>query len=141
MWIMTPRTWLVLTFVVLLPACATNPVTGKRQLTLVSEAQEIELGRQAAEQVEQSIGLVDDAPLQAYVNRVGTALAAESERPRLPWAAAVQEARGAQGRGARAARALRHPVVGGPERVQDDTTSAPHCANPLSPASTGETCA
>jgi predicted Zn-dependent protease len=86
MWIMTPRTWLVLTFVVLLPACATNPVTGKRQLTLVSEAQEIELGRQAAEQVEQSIGLVDDAPLQAYVNRVGTALAAESERPRLPWA-------------------------------------------------------
>jgi predicted Zn-dependent protease len=83
---MTPRAWLILALVVLLPACATNPVTGKRQLSLVSEAQEIAMGRQGAAEVGQSIGLVEDAPLQAYVNRVGTTLAAESERPALPWA-------------------------------------------------------
>jgi predicted Zn-dependent protease len=66
-------------------ACALNPATGERQLALISEAQEIELGRQAARQVEQTIGLVDDPALQAYVERVGKGLAAASERPSLPW--------------------------------------------------------
>jgi predicted Zn-dependent protease len=70
---------------VALPACATNPITGERQLTLISETQEIQLGREAAEEAEQSIGLVDDVTLQAYVERIGSALAKTSERPELPW--------------------------------------------------------
>ena len=65
--------------------CATNPVTGERQLSLISEGQEIEMGQQASQEVEASIGLVEDAGLQAYVSRVGKALAARSERPQLPW--------------------------------------------------------
>ena len=69
----------------LLGACATNPVTGKREISLVSEGQEIQMGQQAAQEVEQSIGLVDDARLQEYVRRVGNKLAAASERPQLPW--------------------------------------------------------
>ncbi len=68
-----------------LAACATNPVTGERQLALISEAQEIQLGREAAQQAEQSIGLVDDAELQEYVHKIGIALAKSSERPALPW--------------------------------------------------------
>lgn len=70
---------------VLTATCARNPVTGERQLALVSEAQELELGKRSAEQVRASIGLVDDPELQAYVQRVGKALAANSERPDLPW--------------------------------------------------------
>jgi predicted Zn-dependent protease len=66
-------------------ACATNPVTGERQLSLISESQEIEMGRQAAAEAEQSIGLVNDATLQQYVQRIGTSLARDSERPNLPW--------------------------------------------------------
>ena len=66
-------------------ACATNPVTGKRQLALVSEAQEIEMGRQAAQQVAQTLGFIEDEGLQALVQRVGGRLAADSERPSLPW--------------------------------------------------------
>jgi predicted Zn-dependent protease len=66
-------------------SCATNPVTGERQLSLISEAQETEMGQQASQEVEASIGLVEDAGLQSYVSRVGTALAARSERPQLPW--------------------------------------------------------
>jgi predicted Zn-dependent protease len=66
-------------------ACATNPVTGKRQLALVSEAQEIEMGRQAAQQVAQTLGFIEDQGLQALVQRVGGRLAADSERPSLPW--------------------------------------------------------
>jgi predicted Zn-dependent protease len=68
-----------------LTACATNPVTGKPMLSLVSEQQEIEMGRQAAQEAEQSIGLVNDPALQAYVQKVGAELAASSERPELPW--------------------------------------------------------
>jgi predicted Zn-dependent protease len=66
-------------------ACATNPVTGKRQLALVSEAQEIQMGQQASREVAQTLGLVDDQRLQALVSRVGKQLAADSERPSLPW--------------------------------------------------------
>lgn len=65
--------------------CATNPVTGERQLDLIGESGEIEMGRQAAQDVERSIGLVDDQALQDYVHRIGTAMAAQSERPNLPW--------------------------------------------------------
>jgi predicted Zn-dependent protease len=54
-------------------------------LALISEAQEIQLGREAAQQAEQSIGLVDDTELQRYVHEIGIALAKTSERPALPW--------------------------------------------------------
>lgn len=66
-------------------ACATNPVTGERQFSLVSESQEVAMGQQAAVEVRQTIGLVEDRGLQSYVAETGLALARTSERPRLPW--------------------------------------------------------
>jgi predicted Zn-dependent protease len=66
-------------------ACARNPVTGKSELSLISEDQEIAMGRQAAQEVAQSVGLYHDQKAQDYVARVGKALAAKSERPNLPW--------------------------------------------------------
>lgn len=72
-------------------ACATNPVTGKPQLALITESQEISMGREGAQQVEQSLGLVDDPALQGYVHRIGSELAAVSERPNLPWTFRVVE--------------------------------------------------
>jgi predicted Zn-dependent protease len=68
-----------------LAACATNPVTGRRELSLISESQEIEMGRQAAAEVRQGMGLVPDSALQGYVRDIGLRLAAASERPQLPW--------------------------------------------------------
>jgi predicted Zn-dependent protease len=67
------------------PACARNPVTGQMQLALIPEAQEIEMGRQAAGEVARSIGLVEDQALQSYVRDVGLPMAQASERPELPW--------------------------------------------------------
>jgi predicted Zn-dependent protease len=66
-------------------ACATNPATGKRQLALIGEEQEIQMGREAAASVAQTIGLVDDKALQAYVAQIGQRAAEASERPNLPW--------------------------------------------------------
>ena len=75
----------IVAFSALLAGCATNPVTGERQLALVSEPQELEMGKQAAEETRKGIGVVKDDGLQAYVQSVGTKLAAHSERPQLPW--------------------------------------------------------
>lgn len=70
----------------LLQACAVNPATGARELSLVSEAQEIQLGRQAdPSATAQFGGLYPDDDLQAYVSSLGNSLAAVSERPDLPW--------------------------------------------------------
>ncbi|MGE0443200.1 MAG: M48 family metalloprotease [Gemmatimonadales bacterium] len=68
-----------------LVACATNPVTGRRELSLISESQEIQMGQQAAAEVRQSMGLVPDSALQQYVRSIGLAMAKKSERPNLPW--------------------------------------------------------
>jgi predicted Zn-dependent protease len=65
--------------------CARNPVTGKNELSLVSEDQEIQMGKEAAQQVEQSIGFYKDPALQAYVSGIGMKMAKASERPELPW--------------------------------------------------------
>jgi predicted Zn-dependent protease len=81
----------VLAGLLLVAGCATNPVTGRTQLSLVSEGQEIAMGQEAAKSVEQSIGLVDDAGLQSYVSQLGMTLARRSQRPNLPWRFAVVE--------------------------------------------------
>jgi predicted Zn-dependent protease len=65
--------------------CVLNPATGERQLALVSEAQEIRMGRETDPQIAASLGVYDDPELQAYVQRLGETLAALSERPNLPW--------------------------------------------------------
>ena len=65
--------------------CARNPVTGKSELSLVSESQEIEMGRQSAQQVAQTIGYYDDAAVKSYVSSIGMKMAKASERPNLPW--------------------------------------------------------
>jgi predicted Zn-dependent protease len=67
-------------------ACAVNPATGRRELMLVSEQQEIQMGQEADPQVVAAYGLVDDPELQEYVSGIGQRLAAVSERPELPWA-------------------------------------------------------
>ena len=65
--------------------CAVNPATGKNQLMLVSEDQEIAMGRQADSAVVTSIGLYPDPVWQRYIQQFGARIAATSERPNLPW--------------------------------------------------------
>ena len=65
--------------------CALNPATGKNQLMMVSEDQEIAMGRQADTAVIASIGLYPDPVWQRYIQQFGARIAATSERPNLPW--------------------------------------------------------
>ncbi len=77
----TATTVLLLT----LAACAVNPATGRRELMLVSEGQEVQMGMSSDPQVTAAYGLVDDPALQDYVSRLGMDIARASERPQLPW--------------------------------------------------------
>jgi predicted Zn-dependent protease len=82
--------WLTPIWVALaLAACATNPATGERQFTLMSEAQEVQIGREADVEIRREMGVYEDADLQRYVNGIGQRLAKASERPELPWSFAV----------------------------------------------------
>src|SRR5438309_1961579 len=65
--------------------CAVNPATGARQLMLISESQEIAMGRDYDQQVAASIGLYADTAWQRWIQQFGARLAASSERPNLPW--------------------------------------------------------
>ena len=66
-------------------ACATNPVTGKRQMSLLSEAEELAIGQQMDTEIRREMGVYDDASLQRYVSDIGEQLARRSHRPNLPW--------------------------------------------------------
>lgn len=65
--------------------CARNPVTGKSQVVLMSEQQEIAMGKAADPQIVAQFGLYPDSSLQRYISRHGQALAKISHRPKLQY--------------------------------------------------------
>src|SRR5688572_11469174 len=71
--------------VAIVVSCATNPVTGKRELSLMSEGQEISIGKENHPQILAEMGQYSDPELQRYVSDIGQRLAKTSERPTLPW--------------------------------------------------------
>lgn len=66
-----------------LSSCATNPVTGKQDFMMISEEQEINLGKQYHQEVLKEYKLYNDPQLQAYVTRLGEELAQKSHRNNL----------------------------------------------------------
>ena len=58
-------TLLIACLSLLLAACATNPVSGRREVALMSEQQELAIGREMAPKVLQAYGKYDDDALQA----------------------------------------------------------------------------
>lgn len=82
---MSPRLLMLILAVLVLGGCAANPVTGKKDFVMMSEAQEMALGRQASEQIAQQMSMLEDPKLQAYVQRIGEQLARESHRNNIPY--------------------------------------------------------
>ena len=77
---MRKATIILLLSFVFLAGCSVNPVTGKRELVMMSTAQEIEMGKQNYAPMQQSQGGAYDVDpeLTAYVQRVGSKVAAQS---------------------------------------------------------------
>ncbi len=76
-----------------LSGCVTNPVTGRSQLILMSEQQEVQVDKQhGPHQLSADYGAVQDARLNAYVESVGKALVAHAHRPRVPYSFRVVNA-------------------------------------------------
>ena len=72
----------------LLGACGSpvlNPVTGQTERSVMSEAEEIEAGRKAHDEVLQQYGRLDNPRVQALVAELGQRLARQSHRANLPW--------------------------------------------------------
>jgi predicted Zn-dependent protease len=76
-------TSILLSSAALLTGCSTNPVSGKNELALMSEAEEVQAGQQAHQEVLAKTPPYQNAVLQAYVNRVGQMIAAQSPRNNL----------------------------------------------------------
>lgn len=83
---MRPYRLLIPLIALLAVACTINPATGRREINIVSESQEIALGQQSHRQVIQQFGVYDEKPeLNRLVDQTGRRLAASSQRPNLPW--------------------------------------------------------
>src|SRR5678815_4715425 len=63
--------------------CAVNPVSGKKELVLMSEQQEIAMGAESDPQVIAEFGLYDNKEFQNFINTRGQEIAAISHRPNL----------------------------------------------------------
>jgi predicted Zn-dependent protease len=69
--------------------CTTDYVTGKKTFSLVSESQEIKMGRDADPQIVAEYGSYDDPALQAYVGGIGQEIAQVSHRSSLEYTVRV----------------------------------------------------
>jgi len=66
--------------------CATNPVTGKSQLMLVSEDQEIQIDQQNSPyQFSADYGTTQDKALGSYIDRTGKNLVSQTHRTHMPY--------------------------------------------------------
>lgn len=66
-------------------SCVRNPVTGKKQLVLMSEKQEIQMGKESDPEIMAYFGRYEDPDLQAFITEMGNEMAAVSHRPNLAY--------------------------------------------------------
>lgn len=80
LWVSTMTTAGVIT------GCAVNPVTGKKQLMLMSEEQEVEVDlTNSPHQFSADYGPTQDAALNQYLTEVGKGITSISHRPNMPY--------------------------------------------------------
>jgi predicted Zn-dependent protease len=71
----------ILIFLLIPLSCAINPVTGKKEFMLVTEQDEISLGKQADQEVGQTYGIYENPALSNYVNGIGQSISKNTQRP------------------------------------------------------------
>ena len=86
---MTRRHFIVLSAAgaaAVLTGCATDPVTGKKQFMLMSEAGEVGADKaNSPHQISADYGALQNADLNRYLTTIGDLLASKSHRPAMPY--------------------------------------------------------
>lgn len=79
--------WLAsMSFAGVVIGCAINPVTGEKQLMLLSEDAEIDIDRKnSPHQFSADYGALADKTLNSYIDRTGKKMAVLSHRPEMPY--------------------------------------------------------
>ncbi len=79
--------WLSATgLVAVLAGCATDPVTGKKQFMLMSEAGEVGADKEnSPHQISADYGALQNPALNGYIASVGNSLSSKSHRPAMPY--------------------------------------------------------
>ncbi|WP_235942104.1 M48 family metalloprotease [Pontibacter fetidus] len=66
-------------------SCSTNPVTGKKDVILMSEGQELAMGQQADPQIVAQFGMYDNPAIQRFIDEKGQKMAAISHRSNIKY--------------------------------------------------------
>lgn len=83
---LTPYVLIILvTFALFQHRCAVNPVTGKKEIMLISEKMEIDMGREIDQGIRMEYGLYYDRQLTPYIKELGQRLAPLTHRPHLKY--------------------------------------------------------
>jgi predicted Zn-dependent protease len=77
--------WILCMSLLSISSCTTDYVTGKRTFSLVSESQEVAMGKEADPVIVAEYGLYNDSELSGYINQLGQSLAKVSQRPQLTY--------------------------------------------------------
>jgi predicted Zn-dependent protease len=75
----------LLAILVVVPSCTTDYVTGKRTFSLISESQEVALGREAHPQIVAEYGLYENEEFATFFRDLGARMAKVSHRPQLEY--------------------------------------------------------
>jgi len=70
---------------IILSTCSRNPVTGKKELSFMSEKKEIAIGKANDPSIVASFGLYNDRKIQSFINTKGQQMAKISHRPNLAY--------------------------------------------------------
>ena len=79
------RLVIALSLMILMTACAKSYVTGEQEFMMVSEAEEIEMGKEYDPIVVAQYGLYEDEELAAYIDQLGQSIAGVSQRTNLDY--------------------------------------------------------
>ncbi len=77
---MDQRAFLLALLLFTVSSCARNPVTGKKEVHIMSEKAELNLGLESRNEIVKEYGLINNPKLQAYINEVGQRVVKVCER-------------------------------------------------------------
>ena len=85
--------WAAILLAIILTGCGTVPETGRRQLSLISASQEMQLGLTSFQKMKQEVPISKDPAANALVQKVGKRIAAVADLPNAQWEFVVFESK------------------------------------------------